>query len=933
MPDWKPEINKRMAGLNLSPAREDAIIEELSQYLEDCYEESLARGDSPETANRRTVAELSGHNLLVRELQRIERMAPPEALETGATRRGNMISDFLRDLRYGARILAKQPVFTLIAVLSLAVGIGANTAIFSLADSVLLRSLPVRDPGALVQLKWAAGDSFGARYNGRATRDELPGLRVATAFTRAMFEQLQSQQRTLTELFAFAPIEQLNVNLNGESEIASGQVVSGGYYNTLGVTPQLGRMLAHNDDRTDAPSVVVLSARYWKQRLGGDPAVIGKQLNVNNISFTVIGVEPPEFKGAQGEAQSPDLTIALSQEPLVRGGGSAYRDSKLWWLLVMGRLKPGMTRAQVEAELAVPFQQRAMTERNLSPDRRQTSLVASDAPRLLVAPGRQGDTNWGRSYHKSLYLLMAVGGLVLLLACVNVANLTLARAAGRQKEMAVRLSLGARRGRLMRQLLTESALLATAGGALGLLLALWGRDLLLGLRFPGQEMSALQAGLDWRLLGLTLATTLMTGLLFGLAPAWQATGADLTPALKETGRSSYGRGSARMTRTLVVAQVAISLLLLVGAGLFLRTLRNLQQVDVGFAAQNLLLFRVDPRLSGYEGDAITSLYQRLFAQMEAIPGVRAVTFSRHPLLSGSRGVRGLFFAEHSTSAAGPQAAHVHIVRSNFLESMNIPLLLGRGLREQDDAQSPKVAVINQTLARRLFPDQNAIGRRFNFNADAPPQIEVVGVAQDSKYDSLRDDSPPTVYIPWRQEGRIGQMNFEIRTTGDASSMLPAVWRAVREVDSNLPLFDVKTQAEQVTQSMAQERLFAALLSFFGLLALLLAALGLYGLLAQTVAQRTQEIGVRVALGAQPRDVLRLILGQGMRLVAPGVVIGLAGAYAVTRLIAGFLYGVSAADWPTYSGIAALLLVVALAACWIPARRATKVDPLVALRCE
>jgi predicted permease len=846
-----------------------------------------------------------------------------------------MIADLWRDLRYGARMLAKRPGFTLIAALSLSLGIGANTAIFSLVDDLLLKSLPAPDPGALAQLKWAAGNSFRVSYNGYANREELPGLRVATSFTYGTFKDLQSRQQTFTELFAFAPVEQLNVQVNGQSEIAGGQVVTGEYYKVLGAPLQLGRGLTPSDDQGGAPAAAVLSHHYWERRFGRDPAVIGKQINVNNAAFTVVGVTAPAFIGTMGNGLAPDLTIALAQEPLIRPGASALQDQLSWWLMVMGRLKPGVTREQAQAELAAGFQLRALTERRAPQSPSQAApLVDAEAPRLLVAPGRQGDTYWGRTYYKSLYLLMAVGAMVLLLACANVASLLLARALGRQKEIAVRLALGAGRGRLLRQLLTESLLLALAGGAVGILLALWGRDLLLNLRFPGQDTAGFQSGmgaLDWRLLGLTLAVSLATGLIFGLAPAWQATRPELTPALNAPGRGSRGQTRSRLSQALVVTQVALSLLLLVGAGLFIRTLRNLQRVDAGFETKNLLLFRVDPRLSGYQGDRITTLYDRLFAALEAVPGVQAVTFSRHPLLSGSRGVRPFFAARQNDSPTDPQAAHVHIVRANFLEAMNVPLLLGRNLSERDDGQSPKVAVINQACARRLFPDQNPIGQRIGYTAETAGQIEIVGIAQDAKYDSLRDEAPPTVYLPWRQQGLAGQMNFEARMSGDPAVLMPAIRRAVREVDGNLPLFDVKTQVEQAAESMAQERLFAALLSFFGLVALLLAAMGLYGALANSVAQRTQEIGVRVALGARPRDVRRLILGQGMRLVAPGLGIGLLAAYGASRLIASFLYGVSMMDWPTYGSIVALLLAVAWLACWVPARRAAKVDPLTALR--
>jgi predicted permease len=939
MPEWESEIRRRLAKLNPETTREAAIVEELAQHLDDCYAELLSSGATESEAYRQTLSELSESETLRRELRRMERQAAPDPIVLGTNRRKNMIADLWQDLRFGARMLAKQPGFTLIAALSLALGIGANTAIFSLVDAVLLRNLPVRAPAALVQFKWAAGDSFRVPYNGYYDRDqtELPGLRVATSFTYGAFTQLQMRQQTLSDLFAFATVEQLNVNLNGQSEIAKGLVVSGNYHNALGVTPLRGRLLIAADDRADTPAVAVLSAQYWERRFDSDPAAIGKQININNAAFTIVGVTPAVFQGTLGSAQAPDVTIALAHEPLAHADSSALRSQTLWWLMVMGRMKPGVTRQQVQTELATFFQQRALAERNAAQNAGPAlQLDAAHMPRLLVAPGRQGDTNWGRYYAKSLYLLLVVGALVLLLACINVATLLLARAAGRQKEIAVRLALGASRGRLLRQLLAESSLLALAGGAVGIWLAIWGRDLLLRLQFSGPELTGLQAGLaglDGRLLGFTLAVSLLTGLLFGLAPAWQATRLNLTPALKDTGRGSNGPARARLSRALVVAQVALSFLLLVGAGLFIRTLRNLQQVETGFAAQNLLLFRVDPRLSGYRNEQINGLYQQLFARLEAVPGVQAVTFSRHPLLSGSRGIRPLFVARQNSAPADPLGAHVHIVRANFLETMNVPVRLGRGLREQDDARAPKAAVINQTLARRLFPNQNPIGQRFGFSAEVASQIEIVGVAQDAKYDSLRDDAPPTVYVPWLQESRVGQMNFEVRTAGDPTVMLSAIRQAMREVDGNLPLFDVKTQVEQTTEALAQERLFAALLSFFGLLALLLAALGLYGVIAHSVAQRTREIGIREALGAQPRDVLRLVIGQGMRLVAPGVLIGLAGAYGATRWIASFLYEVRAVDWPTYSLIAALLLAVALVACWIPARRAAKVDPLVALRCD
>jgi predicted permease len=843
------------------------------------------------------------------------------------------MESLLQDLRYGTRMLLKHPGLTSIAILSLALGIGANTAIFSLVDSVLLKSLPVKEPERLVQFKWLARSRFdNFHYDGSARTDENRGLRTNTSFLQQTFEQFRGRQSALTDLFAFAPLEQVNANVGGQAEVASGQVVSGGYFTGLGVQPLLGRMITEEDDRPAAPAVVVLSHRYWERRFGADPAAIGKQINLNNAAFTIIGVTPREFPGTMGAGSAPELTIPLMAEPLIRGNNSNLNQQELWWLLLMGRLKPGATPELAHAQLAPIFQNTALEVLLRSGNK---ELALQDHPRLVVASGRRGDTDWGWYRRQSLYLLMTVVGLVLLIACVNVAGLMLARAAERQKEIAVRLALGAGRLRLLRQLLTESVLLGVAGGTLGLLFAIWGRDLLLNLRvLPGSDLSSFQGGFDWRVLAFTFAVSVLTGLLFGLAPAWRSTRIALAPALKDTGRSSAGYSRSRLTKSLVVAQVSLSLLLLIGAGLFLRTLRNLQGVDPGFNTENLLLFRVDPRLSGYRGEQLANLYQRMFERIEAVPGVRAVTFSRHPLLSSSYGERGVYVAGNPVDQNNPPHAYIHIVRANFFETMELSILLGRGLSSRDEANAPRVAVINQELARRLFPGENPVGKRLSFGSGQADEAEVVGLAQDAKYTSLRAEIPPTVYVSWLQELRfLGQMNFEVRTAGDPVNLLGAIRQAVREVDSNLPLFDVKTQVEQASQSLSQERLFAALLTFFGILALLLAALGLYGVLAHSVAQRTREIGIRVALGAETRHVLWLVISQGMLLVCVGVVVGLAAAYWLTQWLASWLYQVSMTDPLTFVAIALLLAGVALVACWIPSRRAAKVDPMVALRCE
>ncbi|HKQ75858.1 MAG TPA: ABC transporter permease [Blastocatellia bacterium] len=846
-----------------------------------------------------------------------------------------------QDLRYGARMLLKHKGVTAIAILSLALGIGANTAIFSLVDAVLLKSLPVKEPEQLAQFKWLVGRSVrnlsagNLNYNGSSRWDDATKLQIGTSFQQQTFEQFRAEQRTLTDLFAFAELEQVNANVDGHAEVASGMVVSGGYFSGLGVQPVLGRAITADDDRSNAPAVAVISFRFWERRFSASPAVIGKQINLNNAAFTIIGVTPREFAGVMGYGDAPDLTIPLMMEPLIRGNETSLNQQGRWWLLMMGRLKPGATLEQARAELD-PIFQRAALEYLPSPATQSQAepIAPQDYPRVAVETGRRGDTHWSWYQRQSLYLLTIVVGLVLSIACVNVANLLLARAAERQKEIAVRLALGAGRFRLVRQLLTESVFLALAGGALGLLFALWGRDLLLNLGFSGQEMSSLRTGLDARSLAFTFAVSVLTGLLFGLIPAWRATRVDLAPALKDTGRSSSGHSRSLAGKSLVVAQVALSVLLLIGAGLFLRTLRNLQHVAPGFNTQNLLLFRVDPRLSGYEGQRLAQLYQRMFDRIEAVPSVRSVTFSRHPLLSGSSQWRGFDVVGRPADPNNQPRSLIHIVRANFFEMMEIPIQLGRSLRPQDEAQAPRVTVVNQAFARRFFHNENPIGKRLRFGPDQSSEAEIVGLAQDAKYTSLRDEIPPTVYVLWLQElPQLGQMNFEVRAAGDPANSIAAIRQAVREVDGNLPLFDVKTQVEQASQSLAQERLFAALLSFFGALALSLAALGLYGVLAHSVTQRTKEIGLRIALGAETRHVLRLVIWQGMLLVCFGIALGLTAAYWLTKWLSSWMYGVDVKDPLTFGAIALLLACVALLACWIPARRAAKVDPMVALRCE
>jgi predicted permease len=843
--------------------------------------------------------------------------------------------EMFQDLRFGLRMMFKHKLLTLAVTVSLALGIGANAAIFSLTDAVLLKMLPVRQPEQLVLFRWLSGPKrMAASIDGSSGTDEATGLETSTSFSYAGFSRMRAQNQLLTEVFAFAPLQQLNVGVDGYAAISSGQLVSGNYFAGLGVPALRGRTITDADDRANASPVAVISHRYWQRRFGGDPAVIGKSVKVNNVLFTIIGVTPPEFYGTLQIGDAPEVSVAMAMErQLVRGDSSLDRPW-LWWLQIMGRLKPGQNVEQAKASLEGVFQQSALEGWNAVPsDRRDPGEQgARDVPKLTFDAGSRGLTDARKQYVQPLAILSVIVGLVLLIACANVANLLVARATARQKEFAVRLALGASRLRMVRQLLTESILLALLGGAGGLLFAWWTKDLLLAWHPWRAEGLDISLNLDGRVFGFTLAMSLLTGLLFGLAPALRATRGEVNATLKQTAGSLKPSGS-RLSQSLVVAQIAISLLLLIGAGLFLRTLRNLQSVDLGFNTENVLLFRVDPRLNDYQGDQIAALYERMIERLATLPGVRSATLSRHPLLSGSSARDG-FSAQGRVPPAGEDNnVYVQRIRWNFFETMELPLRLGRQLTAQDDSRAPKVAVINQALARKYFPDANPVGKRFGFGGPKNSgEIEIVGVVADAKYAELRQDDPLTVYLPYPQES-LTQMNFAARSTGDPLALIAAVREAVRQVDQDLPLFDVKTQSKQAAESLALERLFARLTGLLGLLAVALAGIGLYGVMSYTVASRTHEIGLRMALGAQAGEVLRMVLRQTLLLVVTGLVIGLAAAFATTKLMESLLFGLTATDPLTMATAAAVMLAVAAVAGWLPARRAAQVDPMVALRHE
>jgi predicted permease len=845
-----------------------------------------------------------------------------------------------KDLRHAVRLLWHARGWTAVVVLSLALGIGANTALFSVINGMLLTSLPVNDPDTLVRLRFAGRNDMVTSSSGYGfLQKTADGQDVRASFSYPMFQQFVADNQTMSDLFACAPFGRVSLVVDGQAEIASAFISSGNYFRVLGVTARIGRTIVPEDDTPTAAPVAVISSKYWHSRFGTDPAVVGKTVKVNNVLVTIVGVISPQFTGVQQPlATPPDISLPLSLDSqLTTGpatGSPRLSQPTYWWLQVMGRLKPGSTASQVHGNLAGVFQQTARSgldsyltslsaeERGRSGNRNRTEV-----PRLIVEPGARGVYDVNTNEMRSVTILCVVVALVLLIVCANVANLLLSRATTRQKELSVRLSLGATRARLIRQLLTESLLLAAMGGALGILVGYWGKQLL-----PGP--SAQLAGLDWRVLLFVLTITALTGLIFGSAPAFRGTGMNVNSALKETSRGVVGSRSV-LGKSLLIVQVAISLVLLVGAGLFLRTLSNLRHVEVGFNPQNLLLFRVNPSLNRYDDKRMATLYRDMLERLGTVPGVRGVAMSAPALLSGSVNGTSIYVQGRVYDLSirdRNNDINRLVISPNFFELMEIPVLRGRSFTDRDTATSQKVVIINEAAARKFFPDEEPVGRRFGSSVESSGDFEVVGVLRDVKYDSVRDAAPPTMYVPYTQT-RVGSPVFEVRTAGLPTAAAGAVREAVRQIDPNLPLMDVSTQIEQVEQRFMQERLFAQAYTLFGALALLLAAIGLFGLMSYNVSRRTNEIGIRMALGAQRQDVLHLVMRESMILVAIGVVAGLAIALGAGHLVTTLLYGLPPTDVVSIALATGVMILVSAVAGYIPARRASRVDPMVALHYE
>ncbi len=843
--------------------------------------------------------------------------------------------DMLADLRFAVRQLLKSPGFAIVAVLSLALGIGANTAIFSLVNEVALKLLPVKAPKELVLFRWLS-DSPGMMRStwGWGGIDPKTNLRTSTSFSKLTFERFRDQSQALADTFAFAPLNSVIVVSDGQSEvIAQSQAVSGNFFSALGVHSSLGRPLGPEDDRLNADPVAVISHNYWGRRFNGDPGVIGKTLSVNQVSFTIVGVTPAGFNSTQQIGESPDLTVPLAWMEKVQPGESDLDQPWFWWLRIMGRLKSGVTIEQAAAELGPIFQQSAREGYAAYPTERiKPGEKAPALPLLRAGPGSQGLTEQRDQMARTVKILSGLVALVLAIACTNVANLLLARGTARQKEIALRIALGASRWRVVRQLLVESLLLSACGAGLGIAFATWGADLLLALRPFGRGM-VLDLSLDWRVLGFTASVTLLTGIFFGLAPALRTTRINVNAGLQGSGKQGGSAGPSHLPGMLMVAQVALSLILLVGAGLFLQTLRRLQGLDVGFNRNQLLLFRIDTISGGHDRTRFAVVNERILEAIRRLPGVQRATFSQVAVLSNNSSSSTTVVDGRAAPAGRDTSPNYNRVEMDFFNTFQIPLLAGRAFTERDGVDAPKVAVVNQAMARIYFGEENPVGRTFRMRGlPGDPTIEVVGLVRDARYSDLRSAVPPTVYLPFRQNPT-GIGNFAIRTVGDPAALIPSIRKIVQEIDPNLPLANARTQDEQITRLLASEILFARLSSFFGVVALLLACIGLYGLMSYGVLRRTTEIGIRMALGALPANVRWMILRESLGLVGLGVVLGIAGAVAATKAVSNLLYDLSPRDPLVYGATALLLMVVALFACWLPARRAARVDPMIALRSE
>jgi len=839
------------------------------------------------------------------------------------------------DLRYAVRSMVSNKTFTALAVLCLALGIGANATIFSFMESVLFRSLPVEDPESLVVLKWRVAEaptreSSPVRLLRGVLREGNPGS-VSDVWPYPALEMFEDTDTVFASVFARQPVNGVVID-DGIGPLADGTYVSGAYFQGLGIRAIAGRMLVDDDDRLGAPPVTVLSAAFGGERFGSAEAAVGQLIRLNDVSFTVVGVTPREFFGLD-PARSPDFFIPLHAGPLLQGTGVAasgarmYQDGRDYWLGVAGRLRSGVTRAQAQTILAQRFQQLAV------------STVTNDdqlrtVPALVVTVGAGGLDALRVRFREPLWVLFVMAALILTITCANIAGLLMSRAAARRREMAIRLSVGAGRLRVIRQLLTESVVLASVGGLLAVALAFWGTRVLTALLANGAENFTLRAQLNWPVLAATALLTLATGMLFGLAPAIQATRVNVVPALKGTrsDRVTTGPGSRLVPglgQSLVVMQIALSLVLLVGAGLFARTLSNLRATSLGFNQEGLLLATIDAGRAGYEGDTVKAFWADLRLRLREMPGVEEVSLSWSALAGGGTYLRPVTIPGGDVTA---EDVNVQVMGETFFTTMQIPILAGRAISVQDVESSRAVTVIDSRFAEVYYPGLDPIGRRFEVEGEG--ELEVIGVAADARHSVVKGDVRPTLYYTYTWDPHaLPRMILELRTVGDPLTYGPALRSLVRAANPRVIVRSVRTQAANIDRTINQEIVFARLCNGFALLALLIACVGLYGSMTHSTTRRLHEFGLRMALGAPRGSVVRLVLRQALALGVAGIVVGVPGALGASRFIESFLWGIEPSDPVTTGLAAATLLLAVLVAGSVPAWRASRIDPTVALRYE
>jgi predicted permease len=834
------------------------------------------------------------------------------------------------DLRFALRTLRKSPVFTAVAVLSLALGIGANTAIFTMLDQILLRLLPVKDPQQLALLT-IRGIEYGNNSGGNA-------------MSYPLFQDFSQRNTVFSGMFCrFAYT--MNVSFGGRTERVDGELVSGTYFPVLGVGAAIGRTLTADDDRIPGGHpVVMLNHSYWKTRFGADTNIVGKTIIVSGHNYTVVGVAQQGFNGIE-LGRTPHVFVPMMMKAQITAGWDALNDRRWRWANAFGRLKPGVSIQQAKASLQPIYHSIVETEvkdavfRNAAPDVRAQFLRNT----IDVLPGSQGRSYFRRQLTTPLWVLMAITGVVLLIACANVASLLIAKATSRQKEIAIRLALGAGRGRIIRQLLVESLLLSVIGGMLGLLFAVWTDGLLMPFLPTDTPELTISTTPDLRVLLFTVGIAFLTGIIFGLAPALQSTRPDLAPTLKDQVAGIVGAGGqVRFRKALVAAQVTLSLLLLVGAGLFIRSLQNLRNLGPGFPTDNLTAFSIDPSLNGYDSPKSKIFFRRLTEEIKAIPGVSDAGLASERILTENESDSSVKIEGHSFKPGESANPYMNSISPGYFATLGVPVLAGRDFRFNDTAtihhgkfDVPTVAIVNEKFAKAYFADGNAVGRHVGFGSDPDTKtdMEIIGVVKDIKYTALRDEIPVQMFTPYIADPFVNEMTLYVHGNLPPNQMFAALRAKVRELDANLPLYNMRTLDQQISASLLIERLIASLSTVFGFLATLLATIGLYGVMAYTVARRTREIGVRMALGAFQKDVIWLVMREVLVLVAIGLVAGLGASFALTRFVQAQLYGITAYDPATLALATIGLAAVACAAGYIPALRASRVDAMEALRYE